>query len=99
MQLYVVTWRFQSAEYQTFAAQALREYVDSGKLDDSFEGYERIAWVHTPQDGTGTVICRAESAAVLYRVFSPWRNKFGMSWDYKLGLSTEELVDLIKESA
>ena len=50
MQLYVVTWRFQSAEYQTFAAQALREYVDSGKLDDSFEVYERIAWVHTSQD-------------------------------------------------
>ena len=50
MQLYVVTWRFQSAEYQTFAAQALREYVDSGKPDDSFEGYEKIAWVHTPQD-------------------------------------------------
>ena len=98
MQLYVVTWRFQSAEYQTFAAQALREYVDSGKLDDSFEGYERIAWVHTPQDGTGTVICRAESASVLYKVFSPWRNKFGMSWDYKPGLPTEELVDLIKES-
>ena len=50
MQLYVVTWRFQSAEYQIFAVQALREYVDSGKLDDSFEGYEKIAWVHTPQD-------------------------------------------------
>ena len=44
MQLYVVTWSFQSAEYQTFATQALREYVDSGKLDDSFEGYEKIAW-------------------------------------------------------
>jgi len=99
MQLYVVTWRFQSSEYQTFAAHALREYSESGKLDDSVEGYERIAWVHTPQDGTGTVICRAKSAAVLYRVFSPWRNKYAMSWDYKLGLSTEELVDLIKESA
>ena len=89
---------FQSAEYQIFAAQDIRTYIDSGKLDDSFEGYERIAWVHTPQDGTGIVICRAESASVLYRVFSPWRNKFGMSWDYKPALSTEELVDLIKES-
>ncbi len=54
--------------------------------------------MNTPQDGTGTVLCRAESAAVLYRVFNPWRNKFGMRWDYKPGLSTEELVDLIKES-
>ena len=50
----------QSAEYQIFAAQALRTYVDSGKLDDLFEGDEEIAWVHIPKDGTGTVICRAE---------------------------------------
>ena len=90
---------FESAEYQTFVAQTLRGYVDSGKLDDSFEGYEKIAWVHTPQDGIATFICRAESAAVLYRVFSPWRNKLSISWDFKSGLSTKELVDLIKESA
>ena len=39
---------FQSAEYQIFAAQDLRAYIDSGKLDDSFEVYEEIAWVNNP---------------------------------------------------
>ncbi|KGG15006.1 MULTISPECIES: DUF3303 domain-containing protein [unclassified Prochlorococcus] len=99
MQLYVVTWKFQSSEYQTFAADALIKYVDSGDSENQVEGYERIAWVHTPQDGTGTIICKAESAAVLYRVFGAWREKFGMSWDYKPGLSTEELITLLKKES
>jgi len=98
MQLYVVTWKFESSEYQTFAGDALIEYVESGKANDSQEGYERLAWIHTPQDGTGTVICKAENASILYKVFGPWREKFGMSWSYKPGLTTEELVDLIKKS-
>ena len=99
MQLYVVTWCFQSSEYQTFAGQALKEYVESGKSDEALEGYERIAWVHTPQDGTGTVICKAESASVLYKVFGPWREKYGMTWNYKPGLSSEELVSLLNEAS
>ena len=99
MQLYIVTWKFESSEDQNYSSEAFVDYVESGKSNDLIEGYERIAWAHTPQDGTGTVICRGKSAAVLYRVFSPWRNKFDMSWYYKPGLSTEELVDLIKESA
>ncbi len=98
MQLYVVTWCFQSSEYQTFACQALKEYVESGKFDEGFDGYERIAWVHTPQDGTGTVICKAESASVLYKVFGPWREKYGMSWNYKPGLTSEELIALLNEA-
>ena len=98
MQTYIITWKFESSEYQTFACQALKEYVESGKFDEPFEGYERLAWVHTPQDGTGTVICKAKSASILYKVFAPWREKFGMTWEYKPGLLTEELVDLIGES-
>ncbi len=97
MQLYVVTWKFESSEDQTFAADALLDYVESGKSEDLTEGYERLAWVHTPQDGSGVVICRAENASVLYKVFGPWREKFGMIWDYKPGLTTEELVHLIKQ--
>ncbi len=98
MQLYIVTWRFESSEDQTFAADALLDYVESGKAEDSFEGYERLAWVHAPQDGTGVVLCKAASASVLYRVFGPWREKFGMIWEYKPGVTTEELLNLYKES-
>ncbi len=98
MQLYIVTWRFESSEDQTFAADALLDYVESGNAEDSFEGYERLAWVHAPQDGTGVVLCKAASASVLYRVFGPWREKFGMIWEYKPGVTTEELLNLYKES-
>ena len=98
MQLYVVTWKFESSEYQTFAGDALIEYVESGKANAVQEGYERLAWIHTPQDGTGTVICKAESASILYKVFGPWREKFGMSWSYKPGLTTEELLELVNNT-
>ena len=86
MQLYIVTWQFESAEDQIFAADALLDYVESGKAEELPDGYERLAWIHTPQDGTGVVICKAANASILYQVFGPWREKFGMVWDYKLSL-------------
>ncbi len=98
MQLYLVTWKFETSEYQTFASEALVDYVEDNKSTEATPGYERIAWVHTPQDGTGTIVCKAENAGILYKVFNPWREKYGMKWNYKPGLSTEELVQLIKET-
>ena len=97
MQLYIVTWKFQSSEDQLYSSDAFLEYVESGKSELPVDGYERIAWAHTPQDGTGVIICRASSASALFRVFGPWRDKFGMTWDYKPALTTEEFVGLIKE--
>ena len=98
MQLYLVSWKFDSSEDQTFAGEALVKYIESGEVDQIIEGYERINWIHTPQDGTGIIICKAESASILYKVFAPWREKYGMKWDFKPALATEELVQLIKES-
>tara|TARA_Y100001968_G_scaffold313362_1_gene337481 strand:- start:117 stop:416 length:300 start_codon:yes stop_codon:yes gene_type:complete len=98
MQLYLVSWKFDSSEEQSFALDALVEYVDSGKSQQTPDGYERIAWVHTPQDGTGIVLCKAVNAATLYKVFHPWREKYGMTWNYKPALYTEELIELIKEN-
>ena len=97
MQLYVVTWKFESSEDQSFALDALIDYVESGKSQHNQEGYERIAWVHTPQDGSGLVLCKASNAIVLYKIFNPWREKFGMIWEYKPGLTTEEIIELNKQ--
>ena len=97
MQLYVVTWKFQSSEDQLYSSEAFVAYVESGKAQNPIEGYERIAWAHTPQDGTGVIICRASSASILFKVFGSWRDKYGMTWEYKPALSTEEFVTLIKE--
>ena len=97
MQLYIVTWKFESSEDQLYSSEALVDYVESGKSNDLIDGYERIAWAHTPQDVTGVIICRASSASILYKVFASWRDKYGMIWEYKPALSTEEFVKLIKE--
>ena len=43
------------------------------------------------------IICRASSASILFKVFGSWRDKFGMTWEYKPALTTEEFVSLIKE--
>ena len=98
MQLYVVTWKFENSEYQTFACKALVEHEEGSNNNESCSGYERLAWIHTPQDGTGTVICKAENAKILYKIFNPWREKYGMKWTYTPGLSTSELIELIKET-
>ena len=97
MQLYIVTQKFESSEDQLYSSEAFVEYVESGKSDALTEGYERITWAHAPQDGTGVIICRASSASILFKVFGPWRDKFGMTWEYKPALTTDEFVSLIKE--
>ncbi len=96
MQLYVVTWKFQSSEDQIFATDAFVDYFESGKFDQTPEGYERISWVHMPQDGSGLVLCRALNASVLLKVFGPWREKYGMIWEYKPALTTEEYLQALK---
>ena len=48
MQLYIVTWKFDSSEDQNYSSEAFVEYVESGKSKDPIDGYERIAWAHTP---------------------------------------------------
>ncbi len=96
MQLYVVTWTFNSSEDQIFADNSLVEYYENEKDKNIIDGYERIAWLHTPQDGTGIIICKALNASILYKVFNPWREKHSMNWEFKPALTTEELVDLIK---
>tara|TARA_Y100001968_G_C19388762_1_gene734352 strand:+ start:1376 stop:1678 length:303 start_codon:yes stop_codon:yes gene_type:complete len=98
MQLYLVSWKFESSEEQAFALDALVDYVESGRSQQTPEGYERIAWVHTPQDGTGIILCNASSPTILYKVFQPWREKYGMIWEYKPALTTEELVPLVKDT-
>ena len=72
MQLYIVTWKFESSEDQNYSSEAFVDYVESGKSEDLIDGYERITWAHTPQDGTGVIICRASSASILFKVFGSW---------------------------
>ena len=68
MQLYIVSWKFESSEDQLYSSEAFVDYVESGKSEDLPEGYERIAWAHAPQDGSGVIICRASTVASLMMI-------------------------------
>ena len=81
MQTYIVTWKFESSEDQKYAADSLVNYFESGKYHQPSEGFERNAWIHSPQDGTGVIICKALSSSILYKEFNTWRENFGMIWD------------------
>ena len=51
-----------------------------------------------PQDGTGIIICGAENAALLFKVFNNWRVNFGITFEYKPALTNEELLQATKET-
>ena len=91
MQLYVINWSFQSAEDQLFATKEFCEYFENGKLNEFIEGFELNYIAHTPQDGTGTIICRATSISVALNLINPWRESYGISFNVKPALTNEEL--------
>ena len=67
------------------------EYLKEGKIYETFQGFEMIFCAHTPQDGSGTIICRAQSASVLFQIFNIWRENFIIRWNEikKLGYDEE----------
>ena len=71
MQLYIVTWKFESSEDQNYSSEAFVDYVESGKSEDLIDGYERIAWAHTPQDGTGVIIVKLQVHQFYSRFLDP----------------------------
>ena len=40
MQLYIVTWKFESSEDQNYSSEAFVDYVESGKSEQFIDGYE-----------------------------------------------------------
>ena len=97
MQLYVINWSFQSAEDQLFATKEFCEYFKNGKLNEFIEGFELNYIAHTPQDGTGTIICRATNISVALNLINLWRESYDISFNIKPALTNEELF-VIKSS-
>ena len=98
MQLYIINWSFQSAEDQLFATQEFCEYFQNGKLNEFIEGFELKFIAHTPQDGTGIIICKAENASIAFNLLNIWRENYDISFNIKPALTSEELVDLKKST-
>ena len=97
MQLFVIDWSFQNAEDQLFATNEFCEYFRNGKLDEFIEGFELKYMVHTPQDGTGTIICKAENISVAINLLNSWRESFDITFKIKPAITNEELIELNKK--
>ena len=94
MQLYVIDWSFQNAEDQLFATNEFCKILKEDKINQYVEGFELNFIAHTPQDGSGVIICKAQSAATLYKIINIWRENFSISFNIKPALTNEELLTL-----
>ena len=94
MQLYVINWSYDNSEDQIFATDAFCEYLKEGKIYETFEGFEMIFCAHTPQDGSGIIICKAQKISIIYSILNMWRKNYSITFDIKPALTNEEIVEL-----
>ena len=94
MQLYVIDWSFQNAEDQLFATNEFCQYLNEGKLDETIEGFELVYMAHTPQNGSGVIICKANDSNKIFSIFNMWRKNFNISFNFKPALTNAELASL-----
>ena len=92
MQLYVIDWKFQNAEDQLFATNEFCAQMKDGKINEAIEGFELNYIAHTPQNGSGVIICKSKNASTLFRIFNMWRENYSISFDIKPALTNEELL-------
>ena len=98
MQLYVIDWSFQNAEDQLFASKEFCDFFKNGKLNEYIEGFELKFIAHTPQDGTGLIICKAQNASIALNLLNMWRENYNIKFNIKPALTNDELINL-KSSA
>ena len=98
MQLYIIHWSFQNNEDQLFATNEFCQYLNEGKLNESIDGFELQYIAHTPQNGSGVIICKVANVSTLFRIFSMWRKNFNISFNFKPALTNEELASSITDN-
>ena len=98
MQLYIIDWSFQNNEDQLFATNEFCQYFNEGKLNESIDGFELQSIAHTPQSGSGVIICKVADVNILFRIFNMWRKNFNISFNFKPALTNEELASSINEN-
>ena len=98
MQLYVIDWSFQNNEDQLFATNEFCQYLNQGKLNESIDGFELQCIAHTPQNGSGVIICKVTNVSTLFKIFYMWRKNFNISFNFKPALTNEELRSSLTEN-
>ena len=94
MQLYVIDWSFQNAEDQLFATKEFCENIKKGFFNEFSDGIELKFIAHTPQNGTGTIICKAQNATLIFNLLKIWRDNYSIAFNIKPALSNEDLIEL-----
>ena len=94
MQLYIIDWSFQNAEDQLFATNEFCEYLKEGKMNEFIEGFELKFIAHTPQDGSGIIICRAQNNKIVINLINMWRETYSILFNVKPALTNEELLEI-----
>ena len=94
MQLYVIDWSFENAEDQLFATNEFCENFKNNKLDQYIEGFELKYIAHTPHNGTGIIICKAQKVSIIYSILNMWRKNYSITFDIRPALTNEEIVEL-----
>ena len=94
MQLFVIDWSFQNSEDQLLATNQFCQFLSLGKLNETIEGFELKYIAHTPQNGSGVIICRAHNTSVLFEVLKMWRENYSVSFNIKPAMTNEELFTL-----
>ena len=94
MQLYVIDWSFQNAEDQLFATNEFCKFFKEDKLTNFIEGLELINIAHTPQNGSGTIICKAKNTRSIFTPLKMWRENYSIDFNIKPALTNDELVEI-----
>ena len=94
MQLYIIDWLFQNAEDQLFATNEFCDFLKEGKLNESVEDFELKFIAHTPQNGSGIIICYAKNALTVLNLLKMWRESYYISFNIRPAITNEELLAL-----
>ena len=97
MQLYVIDWSFQNNEDQLFATNEFCQYLSEGKLNENIDGFKLEYIAHTPQEGSGVIICKVADVNKIFKIFNMWRKNFNISFNFKPALTNEELASVHNE--
>ena len=92
MQLYLIDQSFRNKKDQLFATNEFCQYLNEGKLNERIDGFELQCIAHTPQNGSGVIICKVADISTLFRIFNMWRKNFNISFNFKPALTNEELA-------
>tara|TARA_Y100000991_G_C21648992_1_gene211578 strand:+ start:123 stop:443 length:321 start_codon:yes stop_codon:yes gene_type:complete len=94
MQLFIIDWSFQNSEDQVFATNEFCKFLKENKLNHHIEGFDLIFIAHTPQNGSGVIVCKAQTSTTLFKILNMWRQNFSIFFNIKPALTNEELLSL-----